>query len=32
MLPRDRVLTAFEHREPDHVPAWLGASPAFGAS
>jgi uroporphyrinogen decarboxylase len=31
MLPRDRVLTAFDHREPDHVPAWLGASPGFRA-
>ena len=26
---RARVLAAFEHHEPDHVPAWLGASPAF---
>ncbi len=26
---RERVLTAFAHREPDRVPAWLGASPEF---
>jgi len=28
---RERVLTAFAHREPDRVPAWLGASPEFVA-
>lgn len=26
---RERVLAAFEHAEPDRVPAWLGASPEF---
>ena len=29
MTSRERVLTAFAHQEPDHVPAWLGASPEF---
>jgi uroporphyrinogen decarboxylase len=29
MNSRERVLTAFEHEEPDRVPAWCGASPAF---
>ena len=29
MYSRQRVLTAFEHREPDRVPAWCGASPGF---
>ena len=29
MTSRERVLTAFAHREPDRVPAWCGASPAF---
>jgi uroporphyrinogen decarboxylase len=29
MNSKVRVLTAFDHREPDHVPAWLGMSPAF---
>jgi uroporphyrinogen decarboxylase len=29
MTSRDRVLTAFRHREPDRVPAWCGASPEF---
>jgi len=29
MTSRERVLTAFEHREPDRVPAWCGASPEF---
>jgi uroporphyrinogen decarboxylase len=26
---RERILTAFDHRVPDRVPAWCGASPAF---
>ena len=29
MTSRERVLAAFEHVEPDHVPAWMGASPEF---
>lgn len=29
MTSRERVLTAFAHREPDRVPAWLGAPPEF---
>ncbi len=29
MTSRECVLTAFNHTEPDRVPAWLGASPAF---
>ena len=29
MTSKERVLTAFEHREPDRVPAWCGASPEF---
>ena len=29
MTSRDRVLAAFEHAEPDRVPAWCGASPEF---
>jgi hypothetical protein len=29
MTPRERVRTTFSHREPDRVPAWCGASPAF---
>jgi uroporphyrinogen decarboxylase len=29
MTSRERVLTAFVHREPDRVPAWCGASPEF---
>jgi len=29
MTPRERVLTAFAHEEPDLVPAWCGASPEF---
>lgn len=29
MNSSERVLTAFAHKEPDHVPAWLGMSPAF---
>ena len=29
MTSRERVKEAFAHREPDRVPAWCGASPAF---
>lgn len=29
MSSKERVLTAFAHREPDHVPCWLGASPEW---
>ncbi|MFC1650177.1 uroporphyrinogen decarboxylase family protein [Candidatus Latescibacterota bacterium] len=29
MTSRERVLTVFEHREPDMVPRWCGASPEF---
>ena len=29
MTSRERVMTAFDHEEPDRVPAWLGASPEF---
>ena len=29
MTSRERVLAAFNHTEPDRVPAWLGASPEF---
>ena len=29
MTSKDRVLTAFEHYEPDRVPRWCGASPEF---
>lgn len=29
MIPRERVKCVFEHREPDRVPAWCGADPAF---
>lgn len=29
MTPKERVMTSFEHREPDRVPAWCGASPEF---
>jgi len=29
MTSRERVLTAFDHREPDLVPRWCGASPGF---
>jgi uroporphyrinogen decarboxylase len=28
---RERVLEAFDHREPDRVPAWCGSSPEFWA-
>jgi hypothetical protein len=31
MTSRERVLTAFGHREPDRVPAWCGSSPEFWA-
>jgi uroporphyrinogen decarboxylase len=31
MISRERVLMAFEHREPDCVPRWCGASPEFWA-
>ena len=27
LTSRERVLTAFDHEEPDHVPVWLGAAP-----
>ncbi|HOI45123.1 MAG TPA: hypothetical protein PLX50_05890 [Candidatus Aminicenantes bacterium] len=29
MTSRERVLTAFAHREADRVPRWMGASPEF---
>ncbi len=29
MTSKERVMAAFDHEEPDHVPAWLGASPEF---
>jgi uroporphyrinogen decarboxylase len=29
MSPRERVLAAFDHTEPDRVPCWCGASPEF---
>jgi uroporphyrinogen decarboxylase len=29
MTSRERVLTAFSHREPDRIPLWCGASPEF---
>jgi uroporphyrinogen decarboxylase len=29
MTSKERVMTAFNHEEPDHVPTWLGASPEF---
>jgi uroporphyrinogen-III decarboxylase len=31
MSSRQRVAAAFEHRQPDHVPCWMGASPEFKA-
>jgi uroporphyrinogen-III decarboxylase len=31
MTSRERVLAAFDHREPDRVPAWCGASDEFWA-
>lgn len=32
MTPRERVLSAIEHREPDRVPVDLGATPSSGIS
>ena len=29
MTSRERVLTSLAHREPDHVPCWLGTSPEW---
>ena len=29
MTSRERVLTAFDHVEPDRIPRWCGASPEF---
>jgi len=29
MTSRERVLAAFDHVEPDRVPAWCGASAEF---
>ena len=29
MTSRERVLAAFQHRQPDRVPAWCGSSPEF---
>ncbi|HNQ34756.1 MAG TPA: hypothetical protein PKN80_01675, partial [bacterium] len=29
LTSRQRVMTAFEHREPDRIPAWCGSSPGF---
>ena len=29
MTSKERVMTAFAHREPDRVPAWCGSSPEF---
>jgi uroporphyrinogen decarboxylase len=31
MTSKERVMTAFDYGEPDHVPAWMGASPEFRA-
>jgi uroporphyrinogen-III decarboxylase len=31
MTSRERVLTSLAHREPDHAPCWLGASPEWKA-
>ncbi len=31
MTSRERVMTAFDHREPDKVPRWCGASDEFWA-
>ena len=32
MNPRERILAAIEHREPDRVPLDLGATPSSGIS
>lgn len=32
MTSRERVMTAFVHREPDRVPCWCGSSPEFWAN
>ena len=29
MTSRERVITSFEHTEPDRIPSWCGASPEF---
>lgn len=29
MTPRQRVMTTFEHEQPDRVPVWIGSSPEF---
>ena len=31
MTPRERVLAAFRHEEPDRVPIWCGATQGFWA-
>jgi uroporphyrinogen decarboxylase len=31
MTSKERVLTAFEHKEPDRVPCWCGSSAEFWA-
>ncbi|MEN8097588.1 MAG: uroporphyrinogen decarboxylase family protein [Chloroflexota bacterium] len=31
MTSKERVMTTFDFKEPDHVPAWMGASPEFRA-
>ena len=31
MTSRERVAIVFQHKEPDRVPAWCGASPEFRA-
>jgi len=31
MTPKERVLCAFEHKEPDRVPIWIGSSEEFWA-
>ena len=32
MTPRERILAAIEHRQPDRVPVDLGATPSSGIS
>jgi len=32
MTPRERILSSIEHRQPDHVPVDLGATPSSGIS